>query len=223
MINHERLLEEVRGRLQRGHRTWVKRRTLTRWAGVQRASGGALNEIEAVLVAAGFGLAPMPLRNVRPDETVRLSPRPIPARGLPILAERQLEKLLYDYWRFVDPLSELDLVRRQKRLAVGDTHIVLDLYGEDAGSVVAIELKLGSGGDRPGSQVRRYMEALEQREAARTRPRKVRGLVISAEENPSEERELREWAEAHGKAVEWRHFVYELHLKLPNPGAVGDP
>ncbi len=221
-IDHDQLLEQVRSKLLDGHRTWVKRRTLVHWAGLRRASDAALDEIEKVLLAAGLGIAPIPLRQVRPGETVRLSPRPIPAQGLPILEERQLESLLFYYRRFVHPLSELDLVQRQKRLPWRDTHVVLDMYGEDARSAVAIELKIGSGGDRPGSQLRRYMEVLEQREATRPQPRSVRGIVITADENPEEERDLRDWAEREGKIVEWRYFVYDLRLELAPPGDPGD-
>jgi len=213
-VNGEHVLEQVRARLAAGQRTWVKRRTLTRWAGLRRATDAALDEIEQTLQAAGFGIAPLPLRSVRPDETVRLSPRPTrPPKGLPFGSERELQDMLKRYWRMIPPLRELDSLRVQRRFRYDDGYVVVDLYGEDGRSSVAIELKVGTGGYGVGGQIGSYICAIEAWEAKRSRRREVRGIVISTVENPTEEREVAEWAKRTGHRVDWYYAAVEVTLR----------
>src|SRR3546814_917319 len=165
--------------------TWAKRRTIAEWAGRKKVSSADLDEIQEVLEAAGIGLYPTPLRLREPDDTVRIYCGDSPEVGLEFGSEAELRDFLLTHHKRLHPLARLDSLKPEVRVPFDDSYVVVDLVGTESRGVVVIELKLGDGYYKIGSQIRRYIEAMELEEAKRARPRRVRGVVRS-EEHTSE-------------------------------------
>src|SRR3546814_5931502 len=158
-IDRDQLARSATEKVAAG-RTLAKRRTITEWAGRKKVSSADLDEIQEILEAAGIGLYPTPLRLCEPDDTVRISCGESPEVGLEFGSEAELREFLLTHHKRLHPLARLDSLKPEVRVPFDDSYVVVDLVGTASRGVVVIELKLGDGYYKIGSQIRRYIEEI---------------------------------------------------------------
>lgn len=179
--------------------------------GFERQGKRNMERIEAALAARSiFPDRPLHPGPLDPDLTVHFSRTPQAGQGrrATFPAETMLEAFIKSNFDLLFP--DLRLVRSGSQVPVRSGR--LDLLAQDDKSYVVIELKKNLPDDRLPWQMKRYMQDVTAWAATRRRPKKVRGLVVTA---ASDQRMVEHFkAESEREQVEIDWLVYRVDFTL---------
>lgn len=216
----DEVIEYLEAQLAARPRSWIKVRTLPGLAGKKKLSAMLIDALQAALATAEIHHWPRDLRSCLPTDTLFISKSPIRDLGLPFGDERELATFVQRYYRHLEPFARCTSVVREERYPYEDSYLRVDLCFRDYnGDRIVCELEHGTGHYETGSQISRYIEAVEASRGGRQTPPNVRGVVITGQPNADQEAEVARWSRENGVPVDW--FYYRMDFDLTR--APADP
>ena len=185
--------------------------------GFQKQGKANMRKIEAALAARSiFPHIPLHPGPLDPNLTIHFTRTPQSAQGRSATfpAEHMLEKFIESNFGLLFP--NLRLVGGGNQVPVRSGRI--DVLAQDDDSYVVIELKKNLPDDRLPWQMKRYMEDVAAWAATKRRPKKVRGLVITAASDQRMVEYFKVEAEREGVEIDWVTYRVDFTL-TPARGA----